>query len=486
MNLSLIDQLGITRLATDSRRVTRGDTFVAYPGETHDGRRHIGQAIARGAASVLWEKRGFSWNPAWRVPNAGVAQLRARAGLIASHVHDEPSARLWMIGVTGTNGKTTCSQWIAQALNHCGVRTAVIGTLGYGMRRTLLPLANTTPDAVWLHAQLARFARRGARAVSMEVSSIGLDQERVAGVEFDAALFTNLTRDHLDYHRTMRRYRRAKARLFECESLKHAIVNLDDDFGGELAHRVRRRGLNVLGYGFERRVKSAARVQRLIGGNYSAGAGGIQFDVRTPWGRATIESPMLGRHNASNLLGSLATLLASDIQLKDAVATLGKLKAVPGRMQKIGGGRWPLAVIDYAHTPDALEQVLRALRELNDGGDARIICVFGCGGGRDRGKRPLMGALAARLADRVVITSDNPRSEDPRSIINDIRQGVRGDVVVEPDRKRAIARALGGARRGDVVLIAGKGHETYQEVRGVRHAFSDIDVARAALKRWTA
>ncbi len=486
MSLSTLDQLGITRLATDSRRVRRGDTFVACPGETQDGRRYIEQAIARGAASVLWEKRGFQWNPAWRVPNAGVTQLRARAGIIASHVYDEPSTRLWMIGVTGTNGKTTCSQWIAQALNHCGVRTAVIGTLGYGMRRTLLPLANTTPDAVWLHAQLARFARRGARAVSMEVSSIGLDQERVAGVEFDAALFTNLTRDHLDYHRTMHRYRRAKARLFECESLRHAIVNLDDDFGSELARRVRRRGLDVLGYGFERRVKSAERVQRLIGGNYAAGAAGMRFDVRTPWGRATVESPMLGRHNASNLLGSLATLLASDIKLKDAVATLGKLKAVPGRMQKIGGGRLPLVVIDYAHTPDALDHVLRALRELNDDSDARIICVFGCGGGRDRGKRPLMGALATRLADRVVITSDNPRCEDPLSIIDDIRKGARGDAVVEPDRKRAIARALGEARRGDVVLIAGKGHETYQEVRGVRHAFRDAVVARAALKRWTA
>ncbi len=486
MNPSTIDQLDITRLATDSRRVTRGDTFVAYAGATQDGRRYIEQAIARGAASVLWDKRGFQWNPAWRVPNAGVTQLRARAGIIASHVYDEPSARLWMIGVTGTNGKTTCSQWIAQALNHCGMRTAVIGTLGYGMRRTLQPLANTTPDAVWLHAQLARFARRGARAVSMEVSSIGLDQARVAGVQFDAALFTNLTRDHLDYHRTMHRYRRAKARLFDCESLRHAIVNFDDDFGSELARRVRRRGLDVLGYGFDPRVKSAQRVQRLLGGNFAAGASGMQFDVRTPWGRATIKSAMLGRHNASNLLGSLATLLASDIKLKDAVAALGKLKAVPGRMQKIGGGRWPLVVIDYAHSPDALEQVLRALRERNGGGDSRIICVFGCGGERDRGKRPLMGALATQLADQVVITSDNPRDENPLSIIADIRKGARGNVVVEPDRKRAIVRALGAARRGDVVLIAGKGHETYQEVRGARHAFSDVVVARAALKRWAA
>ncbi len=483
MNLTAFDQLNIKRLATDSRRVSRGDTFVAYPGETQDGRRYIAQAIERGAGSVLWEKRGFQWNPEWRVPNLAVVQLRARAGLIASRVNGEPSSKLWMIGVTGTNGKTTCSQWIAQALNQCGTRAAVIGTLGYGLRRTLHPLANTTPDAVWLHAQLANFLRRGARAVSMEVSSIGLDQGRVAGVEFDAALFTNLTRDHLDYHRTMQRYRRTKLRLFECESLTHAIVNLDDDFGGELAQKVRRRGLAVVGYGFGTRGREARRLPRVFGGNLAAGAAGMQFDVRSPWGRATIRSPLIGRHNASNLLGSLAILLASDIRLKDAVATLGKLKPVPGRMQKLGGGRLPLVVIDYAHSPDALEQVLKSLRETAAGSDARIVCVFGCGGDRDRGKRPLMGAVASRFADRIVITSDNPRSEEPLKIIADIRKGIRGDCEVESDRRRAIALALRGARRGDIVLVAGKGHETYQEIAGVRHAFSDAAVARAALSR---
>ena len=483
MNAPALDHLNIRRLVTDSRRVTRGDTFVAYPGETQDGRRYIAQAIARGAASVLWEKRGFRWHPEWRVLNAGIPQLRGRAGLIASRVYGEPSGQLWMIGVTGTNGKTTCSQWIAQALTQCGRRTAVIGTLGYGLGRTLHPLANTTPDAVWLHGELANFLRRGARAVSMEVSSIGLDQDRVAGVEFDVALFTNLTRDHLDYHRTMQRYRRAKLRLFECASLKHAIVNLDDDFGAELAQRVRRRGLTVLGYGFGARPRDARRLPRLSGANLEAGAAGMQFDVRSPWGHATIKSPLIGRHNALNLLGTLATLLASDIRFKDAVATLGKLKPVPGRMQKLGGGRSPLVVIDYAHSPDALEQVLKSLREAAAGTGARIICVFGCGGDRDRGKRPLMGGVASRLADSVVITSDNPRSEDPRKIISDIRQGMHGDYAVEPDRRRAIALALRAARRGDLVLVAGKGHETYQEIAGVRRPFSDAAVARTVLQR---
>jgi len=482
MNLRALDRLGIRHLATDSRRVRRGDTFVAYPGETDDGRRHIAQAIARGAASVLWEKRGFEWNPAWRVPNLGVARLRARAGLIASHVYGDPSAQLSMIGVTGTNGKTTCSQWIARAMNDCGVRTAVIGTLGYGLRDDALkPLVNTTPDAVWLHAQLAQFARGGARAVSMEVSSIGLDQDRVAGVQFDAALFTNLTREHLEYHRTMRRYQRAKARLFECDTLRHAIVNLDDRFGVALAHRVRRRGLDVIGYGFGRHGDGARRLARVVGRNLATGAAGVRFDVRTPWGSARIESPALGRYNASNLLGSLATLLVSDIHLKDAVASLRRLDAVPGRMQRIGGGRVPLAVVDYAHTPDALEQALKALRELV-AAQGELWCVFGCGGERDRGKRPLMGAVATRLADRVVITSDNPRGENPLAIITDIEKGVRGEHTRMPDRRRAIAHALRNARRGDVVLIAGKGHEAYQEVNGVRRPFSDAAVARAALQ----
>ena len=483
MNPAALEQLDITRLATDSRRVARGDTFVAYPGETQDGRRYIAQAIARGASSVLWEKRGFQWRPEWRVPNVGVTQLRARAGVIASRVYGDPSSRLWMIGVTGTNGKTTCSQWLAQALNQCGTRAAVIGTLGYGMRRPLHPLANTTPDAVWLHARLADFARRGARAVSMEVSSIGLAQDRVAGVEFDAALFTNLTRDHLDYHRTMHRYGRAKLKLFECESLKHAIVNLDDDFGCELAQKIRRRGLAVIGYGFAPRGQGVHRLARVAGANFAAGAAGMQFDVRTPWGAATVKSPLIGRHNASNLLGSLATLLAGDIRFKDAVAALGKLKPVPGRLQKLGGGRLPLVMVDYAHTPDALEQALRALREVIAGSESRLICVFGCGGDRDRGKRPLMGAVATRLADRVVITSDNPRGEDPLKIIADIRRGARGDYAVEADRRRAIALALRATRRGDIVLIAGKGHETYQETAGGRRPFSDVAVARAGLRR---
>lgn len=484
-----IEALGIRRLTNDSRAVRPGDTFVAYPGELRDGRDFIPQAIANGAASVLWERAGFEWNPRWRAPNLSLRDLRRHAGEIASRVYGRPSARLRVIGVTGTNGKTTCSHWIAQALARAGRRCAVVGTLGYGLRAPLVPILNTTPDALWLHAQLVEFSRRGAQAVAMEVSSIGLDQDRVAGVEFDVALFTNLTRDHLEYHRTMRRYREAKARLFAWESLKRAVVNLDDDFGRELARRIRRPGLKVIGYGF-----SAARVTRaaqVTGSCLVTGARGVAFDVRTPWGSARVASPVLGRHNAYNLLGTLAVLLASGVPLKRAVSALAAVKPVPGRLQPLGGGAKPLVIVDYAHSPDALEQALTTLRELLDSResrftnhDSRLICVFGCGGDRDRGKRPLMGQVAATLADRMVVTSDNPRGEDPRKIIRDILSGVRGAagaIVIEADRRAAIRRAICGARRGDVILLAGKGHEDYQEIRGVRRPFSDAAVARKAL-----
>ncbi len=477
--LHAINALKIRHLTSDSRAVKRGDTFVAYRGESNDGRDYIAQAIKAGAASVLWDQRGFKWNAAWRLPNLALTDLRARAGLIADHVYKHPGRRLRMIGVTGTNGKTTCSQWIAHALNQRGVRTAVIGTLGYGLRGKLRPLLNTTPDALWLQAQLAAFAKRGAAAVSMEVSSIGLEQGRVAGVPFDIALLTNLTRDHLDYHRTMAQYKQAKAQLFVGKSLTHAVLNLDDKFGVELAGKIKRSGLQVIGYGFDRVAPALRRLPKVSGSNLACGADGVRFDVATPWGDALVASAVLGRHNASNLLATLAVLLACDVRLKDAVAALEGLEAVPGRMQRIGGGRRPLAVIDYAHSPDALENVLRTLRDLTDG---TLWCVFGCGGDRDRGKRPLMGAAASRLADRVIVTSDNPRFENPRSIINEVRRGVRGSCTVEPDRRRAIASALGAARRGDIVLIAGKGHEPYQEIRGVRHPFSDLRAARLALR----
>jgi UDP-N-acetylmuramoyl-L-alanyl-D-glutamate--2,6-diaminopimelate ligase len=366
-------------------------------------------------------------------------------------------------------------------------KCGVVGTLGSGWPGKLEPIGNTTPDAVWLQGRLRDFVRQRARAVSMEVSSHGLAQDRVTGVAFDVALFTNLTRDHLDYHRTMRGYRNAKARLFRFPTLQCAVLNLDDRFGVELLGTTQRRGVDVLGYGFSRSLPPALRgrrVPRLIGRNLRMGPDGLAFDVATPWGRSGIESPLVGRFNAANLLGTLAVLLASDSRLEDSIAALQKVAPVPGRTERYGGGRQPLVIVDYAHTPDALENVLRTLRELMSSAGTKagkLVCVFGCGGDRDRGKRPLMGRIASELADEVIVTSDNPRTEDPQAIIEDILEGFSAPCVVVPDRSGAIQGAVSSARAGDIVLVAGKGHEQYQEIDGVKHPYSDAAVVRAAL-----
>ena len=493
-DMGLLAGLPLRRLVADSREVKRGDTFLAYPGETQDGRRYIGQAIAAGAACVLWEARGYRWPAECRVPNRGVRDLRRHAGEIAAVVYGNPTAGLWVVGITGTNGKTSCSQWVAQALARTGRKCGVIGTLGSGWPGRLEPLVNTTPDGVWLQARMARFLRRGAKAVSMEVSSIGLDQHRVSGVEFDVAMLTNLTRDHLDYHHTMARYRKAKAQLFRWPGLKHAVLNLEDRFGAALARDIPAAGPRITGYGFDPLpypIARRARFSRVVGRNLRLHRNGLAFDVKTPWGDAAVESAMIGRFNAVNLIGVLGVLLASGVPLQQAARVLSQVRPAPGRIERHGGGRRPLAVIDYAHTPDALEKVLSALREAmreprahtaRSADRGRLICVFGCGGDRDPGKRPLMGRVASRLADRVVVTTDNPRNEDPQRIIADILRGAGKNCVVEPDRERAIRTALGEAVPGDVVLVAGKGHERYQSVRGVNHPYSDAEAVKSALR----
>ncbi len=478
IDMRAITALGVRRLATDSRSVRPGDTFLAYPGEARDGRDYIAQAIANGATAVLWDAEGYAWNSRWRVNNLGIPHLRREAGVIASAVYGKPSGKLWTVGVTGTNGKTSCSHWIAQSLTRARRKCGVIGTLGSGFPRRLDAHANTTPDAVTLHGRLRKLVRAGAKAVCMEVSSHGLEQDRVSGVEFDVALLTNVTRDHLDYHGTMRRYRAAKARLFRWPALSHTVLNLDDAFGREMA--LTHRCGEALGYGF-RAPPAHLRVPRVQGRNLRLGLNGLSFEVTSPWGRATVHSAMIGGFNAANLLGSLATLLASDVGLEQSVSALGKLSPVPGRMERYGGGRKPLVIVDYAHTPDALEKVLLSLRQIA-GARARLVCVFGCGGDRDRGKRPMMGAVADRLADHIVLTSDNPRTENPAAIITDIAEGIRSAHEQIVDRRLAIRSAIAQARRGDVVLVAGKGHERYQETGGVRRRYSEAAVVRAALE----
>lgn len=472
----MIDALGVRigGLALDSRKVKPGDLFLACPGEQNDGRRYIPQAIGSGAVAVLWDNRGFEWNSGWQVPNIGVPDLRAQLGRIASHFHAHPSRHLWVAGVTGTNGKTSCSHWIAQSLARLGRKTAVIGTLGSGFPGSFESAANTTPDAVTLHGRLAAFRIQGAVACAMEVSSHGIHQGRVDGVNFDVALFTNLSRDHLDYHKTMEDYGAAKARLFQWPGLKHAVVNLDDRFGQKLAASIDRSRVNVLGYGLGK--------GEIAGHNLDLSTRGLRLEITTPWGAAQFASPMIGGFNASNLLGVLGVLISSDVSLQDAVDALAQVEPVPGRLQMVREPGAPLVVVDYAHTPHALEKVLETLRDLL-AGDARLHCVFGCGGDRDRGKRPLMGEVATRLADRVVITSDNPRSEEPRAIIEDILAGAHPNYSVEEDRASAILEVLRGAAAEDVVLIAGKGHEAYQEIGGRWLPFDDADVAREILCR---
>jgi UDP-N-acetylmuramoyl-L-alanyl-D-glutamate--2,6-diaminopimelate ligase len=463
----------IERLSSDSRRSSAGVAFFAYPGEGADGRAHIGSAVAQGAAAVIWEEERFAWRPEWRVPNAPVRGLKQQAGAIAHEFYGRPSESLWMCGVTGTNGKTSCSHWISASLNKKNVASRVIGTLGSGIPGALQPLTNTTPDALEIHRLLKEFLSQNAEAVAMEVSSHGLAQGRVNGVAFDCALFTNLSHDHLDYHGSMEAYAQAKALLFDAPELGAAVLNLDDPLGVQLAERLNARGVRTVGYSLGGVSKG---VNEFIAAR-PAGAGRVQ--IESSWGSGAAAINQLGRFNVANALGVLGCLMAYGLPFREGVDLLGTLPPVPGRMEKISDR--PLVVIDYAHTPDAIEKVLQALRPLADERGGRLLAVFGAGGDRDTTKRPRMGEVAARLADGVLVTSDNPRSEDPLAIISQIEKGIAKPHEVEPDRARAIEQAVRGAAPDDVVLIAGKGHENYQEIAGKRLPFSDAAVARAAL-----
>ncbi len=463
----------ITGLALDSRQVRANDLFLALPGTAMDGREYIDAAIAAGAAAVVYEA-GDGFTPRdVSVPAFGVTKLRDALGTIADRFYASPSHKLIVIGVTGTNGKTTCTQLLAQALDRPPDRCAVIGTLGVGFPGALNESLHTTPDAITVHRLMREFLDAGAGSVSMEVSSHALDQGRVNQTAFDLAVFTNLTRDHLDYHGDMQAYGAAKAGLFEWQTLKHAVINCDDAFGRALLEKLKGR-VATLTYGLETGAVTARKV--------SPTHKGLELEVVTPWGEVRLESPVFGRFNAYNLLAVLATLLLLDVPLADAADRLRHVQPVTGRAERFGGhhGR-PLVIVDYAHTPDALEKILASLREHTRG---RLVCVFGCGGDRDRGKRPLMGAIAERLADEVIVTDDNPRTELPQQIIDDICAGItrrHGNPRVLRDRTEAIAQAIGSATTGDVVVIAGKGHENYQQIGTTRFPYSDRAAVRAIL-----
>jgi UDP-N-acetylmuramoyl-L-alanyl-D-glutamate--2,6-diaminopimelate ligase len=465
--------IAVNGLQLDSRQVGVGDAFVALRGATHHGIAFAPAALARGASVILSE------SPAPAAPIEGpliwIDGLREQVGRIAARFYAEPSHSLDVIGVTGTNGKTSTVQLIVQALSVLGRGAASIGTLGAGLHGALQAGERTTPDAIQVQALLGSFRDAGAAYVAMEVSSHALEQGRVNGVDFDIAVFTNLTRDHLDYHGNMQAYGAAKARLFGWTGLSCAVINIDDEFGRRLLSELPA-GIKSISYAIEQR-DAAVHASQIV-----SSAAGLSFELSTPWGAGRATTRLLGRFNVANLLAVVACLGELGFTFSQIQNAISQLEPVAGRMNRLGGSDdLPLVVIDYAHTPDALEQALSSLRAH---GSARLICVFGCGGDRDAGKRPQMGAIAERLADLAIVTDDNPRSEDGDAIVQQILAGLRKPqaVIVERQRSVAISRAVCEARAGDIVLIAGKGHEDYQEIAGRKLPFDDLRVAAQALE----
>lgn len=469
---------GCQRLHADSRKIQPNDVFVACQGEYADGRNYIAAAIANGASFVYWDDDGaFKWQPEWQVPNQGISELKQRAGIVAAQAYNNFSGCLNAIGVTGTNGKTSITQWLAQAIDDLerAPSCAIIGTVGNGFFGELQATTHTTPDPVAVQTLIRQFKQQGAKHIAMEVSSHGLAQYRVNGVPFHTAVFTNLTRDHLDYHGSMEEYGATKARLFYWQGLQNAIINSDDPFGAALAAELKRDqgSLKTYTYGFNEQAD--IRIT-----HFAASHQGMSISLATPWGNGSAQTQLLGRFNAQNFAAALGVLCATGYDFQAALTALSCIRPATGRMDCIIQPNKPLVVVDYAHTPDALEKALTTLREIRQP-ESQLWCVFGCGGDRDRGKRPLMGAVASQFADRVVVTSDNPRTEQPQAIINDILPAVPQPALVEPDRKAAIEQTIAQAKAQDIVLIAGKGHETYQDVHGVKHHFSDFEVAQGAL-----
>lgn len=467
------------RPVMDSRKVTPGDLFLACPGGNVDGRDYIAAALKQGAAFVLWDDAGdFTWQEEWQVPNLAVPNLAEQAGLVAAYFFGEPSKELNCIGITGTNGKTSISQWLAQALDMLGQRCAVMGTVGNGFWGELIPATHTTADAVSVQNVIYDVVAQGATALSMEVSSHGLAQGRVNGVAFDSAVFTNLTRDHLDYHGDMESYGAMKSRLFYWQGLQHAVINIDDDYGAQMAAKLSEDVKNkaeIVTYGFS--DKAIVKIA-----SFKPSLDGMSIAFETPWGNGELNTALLGRFNAQNLAACVGVLCAQGYDLGRVLTVLAKIKPATGRMDCVKLPNKPLVVVDYAHTPDALEKALTTLHEVK-ADDSQLWCVFGCGGNRDKGKRPLMGAVAQQFSDCAVVTSDNPRLEEPRSIIDDILPAVPHPALVEVDREAAIRQTIALAKPNDIVLIAGKGHETYQDVGGKKHHFSDFEVALNALEQ---
>ncbi len=479
----------------DSRAVQPGDIYLSYAVTDEEQRRYFSDAIKQGAGAILWQPGQSGSAPTslveaenFAVPTLAIPHLTELAGPIASEWYGAPSQALLVIGVTGTNGKTSCSHWVAQALSALDKPCAIMGTLGAGLPGKLVATGFTTPDATQLQRSLAQVRRAGAQAVAIEVSSHGLQQERVNGIAFDTAIFTNLSHDHLDYHGTLENYESVKARLFDWPTLRYAIINCDDAAGARLLARLHGK-VRTIAYGLHEATVASQRSNAdgvLRAQDIRSTTAGTAFKVSSSWGEGEITVPMLGTFNVSNLLAVLAVLLTAEVPFEVALAQLARLEPVLGRMQQLGGNmalREPLVVVDFAHTPDALEHALVALRPIAQARGGKLVCVFGCGGNRDTTKRALMGHSAERLADAVVLTSDNPRHEQPAAIIDEILHGMSDPTRAEciEDRARAILRTIRAAACEDVILLAGKGHETTQEIQGQKYQFSDQDHVRLAL-----
>ncbi len=460
-------RLEITDLTLDSRAVRPGAAFFALPGGRAHGLTYAREALDRGAAVVLYDPNAASGEPPQ--PSLAVPNLQARLGDLARAFY--AAAQPTIVGVTGTNGKTTVAYLAAQVLSQPRAPCAYVGTLGYGVPPAITTHGLTTPDSLTLHRELAEL---GAPRAAMEVSSHALKQERVAGLAFHTAVFTNLTRDHLDEHGDLASYGAAKRKLFTMPGLSYAVLNADDPFAATIAERLSP-GCTLI------RTSLRSSAVELSGRLRRSGLAGVELDVSGKFGAARLESKLIGEFNAENLLSALGALLAQGMTLPAACAGLAAAKPAPGRMEVLGGPPdRPWVVVDYAHTPDALERVLKTLESAVTG---ELWCVFGCGGDRDRGKRPMMGAVAADLADRIVLTDDNPRSEDPVRIVSDIREGTAQHprVSVIHDRRTALKTAIERARSGDVVLVAGKGHEAEQVIGAERRFFSDRAVVAEIL-----
>ena len=468
----------VSGVELDSRQVSAGDVFLACAGFAVDGRDYIDQAIAAGAVAVLAEQNDQWANYSERngVPVLVVENLSQKISGIAGQFFDHPSKQLPVLAVTGTNGKTSCTQLLMQLLNAMNKSCAVIGTLGTGADGAMEAGINTTPSAVAIQKLLATWLAQGISTVAMEVSSHGLEQGRVQALQFELALFTNLSRDHLDYHGSMQAYAEAKARLFKQPGLKRAVINIDDSFSETLLNIIAD-DVEVIRYSVDAAKDAAKRIDVWVE-NISYHPDGVSAQFHSPWGEFELHSPLLGDFNLSNVVAAVSGLGAQGYPVATVIESLKALGTIAGRMEKISATADINVVVDYAHTPDALEKALVAIRQHSDGD---VWCVFGCGGDRDQGKRPQMGEMVQRYADHIVVTSDNPRHEQASDIINEILGGIDCPSLVEEDRAIAIEFAISNAKAGDCVLIAGKGHEDYQQVGDLRIPFSDIKQARLAL-----